>query len=129
MAANDEPNFLISAGDGDAEDEDMNVECEECSNDEGCVQRAIAVAQDNVWSGLYDNGDNDNDVVEEDEGREHVGEEAEGEDPDHGWQMYTGWHDQENGLSALDMLGEDFERNFISNGEFIGLTYVPKLII
>jgi hypothetical protein len=48
-----------------------------------------------------------------------MGEEAEGEDTEHGWQTYADWDDQEKALSALDVLGEDFERDFISNGEFV----------
>jgi hypothetical protein len=109
---------------GNDANEDMNVEGEEgFSIDEAGVQRAIAAALGDVWSGLHD----DDDVVGEDDGQEYeggegedaMGEEAEGEDADHGWQTYAEWHDQENGLSALDALGEDFERDFISSGGFM----------
>ena len=112
----------MSEEDGAAEEEDVNVECvEEFSIDEAGVQRAITAALKDVWSGLHHD---DDDAVEEDEdgkegGEDVTGEEAEGEDEDHGWQAYADWHGQENGLSALDVLGEDFERNFISNGEFM----------
>ena len=104
-AVNGEPGSIISEGDGVAEDVDMEVENDDDFVDEVDTRHAIEAALNDVWSGLH----HDDDDVEEESGDE---EEDIEEDPE-GWMLY----DLEDGLSALDQLGEDFEREAIANGE------------
>jgi len=83
------------------------------------VRIAIDAARADVWSGLHhDNAD----------ANEGIDDGSDGEDEDYGEQGmdvpgdnevgYDDWDDDGNGngLSALDMLGEDFERNLVTNG-------------
>jgi hypothetical protein len=115
-------------------------------DDEEGTELAIKAALDDVWSGPCHDGsnseeeyDDDHDVEEgygddgaqegfdddrnleegsnEDEDNEVDG--VEGEDAEF-WNMYGRWNNHhENGLSALDMLEEDFERNAVARGEFM----------
>jgi hypothetical protein len=85
----------------------MGVENEEGFVDEVGAQHAIEAALEDVWSGLH----HDDDDVEEESGDE--GENIE-EDPE-GWKLY----DLTDGLLALDLLGEDFERDATANGELM----------
>jgi hypothetical protein len=99
--------------------DDMGVDSEERS-DELAVLRAIGCAQQGVWSGRreavesegeesegYDNDDNDED--EEDQ------EDSDDEDNKY-WEEYDGLENP-TGLSALDRIGEDFERNAVANSK------------
>lgn len=81
--------------------------------DEADAERAIDAALDDVWSGLHHD---DNDAEEEE--NDNVGDG--GEDEDEGLEQdgavedgYEEWDE----ISALDSLGEDFERNSIINGK------------
>jgi hypothetical protein len=104
--AHDEPDFPMSnaAGDGDASDE------EESFLDEAGAQRAINAALEDIWSGWHHYND-DTGAESDDDG----GEGGEGEDAEAGWDDDE--YENENELSALDILGEDFERNSVANGK------------
>jgi len=118
VAVVDEPDFLMSEGDGGVEDGDLGMECKEgLSVDDAGVQHAINAALEDVWSGLHHD---DDDAVEEGDDKEDYeeGEDAEVNYAHDDWKMYDDLDVNENGLSALEMLGEDFERNVIAGGGF-----------
>jgi hypothetical protein len=69
-------------------------------------------------SGLRHDGDAE-EVYDENggtEGEDGNADDVDGEDPD-GWRLYGTWNEYGDGLSALDTIGEDFERNAIANGK------------
>ena len=83
--------------------------------EEADVSRATNTALEGVWSGLHYDADEEYDEDENDSGEgeeENVTEDevAEGD--------YGHCDDEEHTLSALDMLGEDFERESVANGKF-----------
>jgi hypothetical protein len=97
------------------EDEEMIV------LDEADLEHAINAAREDTWTGLHH--DDDNAAAEEygenqDERGNGEGADAEGEDLQDSYDDDDS-NDDENGLSALDVLGEDFERNSIANGELM----------
>jgi hypothetical protein len=103
----------MSEEDGSTGEGDVDVDCEEL-----VVQWVINVALRDVWSGRHHDNDDTDDEDEDCEGGggEDAEGDAEGEDAE-----LNNWDDDEdeNALSALDMLGEDFERKLIANGEQI----------
>jgi hypothetical protein len=107
---------VISEGDVTTEGERMSWSQEDAV-DEVDAQYAIDAALEDVWSGLHhDEGDaeeeyDDNAGGEGDDNEEEADEiEEEGENMEER-------DDYENGLSALEMLGEEFEHNSVANGE------------
>jgi hypothetical protein len=104
-------NQLPVDGGGDMEADSDDV-------DELVVQHAIGHAQQGIWSGQHHRAVEPEDEESEGNGSEDEPLEAsENED-------YEDWDDFEDpsGLSALDQIGEDFERNAAANGEFLQLT-------
>jgi hypothetical protein len=101
---------------------DMDIDWEETQDvnqNERMVLRAIGHSQQGIWSGRHHGvaGFEDSDSEEED----GYGDEAQGSSDDDG-DDYDHWDINEDledhsGLSALDRLGEDFERNAAANGE------------
>jgi len=94
--------------------------------DNAGAERAINAAREDVWSGLHhDDGDADSehDGDEDGEGR-CMGVGAEEGEVDDGYSSsddggsgdYDNSKDDYNGLSALDMMGEEFERNSVTKG-------------
>lgn len=113
-AANEEPDAVVSEGGDAARGIGMSEEYDEDFVDG--AQHAINAALEDVWSGLHHHDDNTEE--EHNENDEDEGEDVE-EDPD-GWKLYDSWdHSHEGDLSALDTLGEDFERDAVANGEFL----------
>ena len=110
-AVDSEPDFPMSEEDGSTGEGDVDVDCEEL-----VVQRAINVALRDIWSGRHhDNYDTDD---EDEDRRGGEGQDAEGAAEGEDAEL-NDWDDDENenALSALDMLGEDFERKSVANGE------------
>src|ERR1700689_3647950 len=101
---------------------DMDIDWEETQDvnqNERMVLCAIGHSQQGIWSGRHHGvaGFEDSDSEEED----GYGDEAQGSSDDDG-DDYDHWDINEDledhsGLSALDRLGEDFERNAAANGE------------
>jgi hypothetical protein len=114
--ANDESTLPASQGDGRLQDGEINMEHEEILVDAAAVGNALNAAHEEVWSGRHHHGadaeDEDDDIGD--------AECAEQEDVDMIEDGYDSWDDNDdwNGLSALDMLGEEFERNSVLNGEY-----------
>jgi len=131
VAVDEGLNFVVSEGDIGVGDGDVNMGNEE-DMDEMDPQDAINAACVDVWSGLhYDDNDaeeyvddGEGEVVDDSDGEGEVVEGADGEGED----MYDDWDDDKNrnGLSPLDMLGEDFERYSVANGEQMcaNVTYI-----
>jgi hypothetical protein len=111
---NEEPDFPMSDGIGEAEDGSVSEGVEENIIEEADVSRATNAALEGVWSGLHHDADEEYDEDENDSGEgeeENVTEDEVAEDD------YGHCDDEEHTLSALDMLGEDFERESVANGE------------
>jgi hypothetical protein len=111
----------MSEGDSATGDGDVDVEHEDkLFVDEAGAQRAINAALEDIWSGRHHDDDDaeeqDDDEEGEGEGEDEGGWYVEGEDVDVDWDDDIG-NGNPNELSALDMLGEDFERNSVANGE------------
>jgi hypothetical protein len=85
--------------------------------DGASVEHAISAARAEIWSGFHHDGDDaDDDMEDYDEYDDGEAMDAVGEDVQDGYED-GGWDDHEIGLSALDSLGEDFERGSVANGE------------
>ena len=121
---NDNVDYAMSEADTGANLGDMNaVSGDELLVDDVATQRAINHTQADIWSGQHHSlSDN-----EEDEEADVEAEDSEdGPDAKDGWRLYDDPVDCEgadhrsnfNGLSALDMLREEFERNAVANGMF-----------
>jgi len=108
ISENGELDIAVSEGGGAAGEVDMTLGYD----NEAGTEHAINAALRDVWSGLHHDDDDGHDENEEDGG------EIVEEDPE-GWKLYDGWDDHEDGLTALDLLGEDFERGAVANGELI----------
>jgi len=82
--------------------------------EEANVNRGINAALHNIWSGFHhDDAEEEYNEDEDVEGEEE--KDIEGELVE---DAYDDGDDDDNALSALDMLGEDFERKSVANGEF-----------
>jgi hypothetical protein len=129
-AVNEELGFIMSE-DGDAGNEGSHEE--EDAVDEAGVQVSINAAREDVWSGLHhdddDSEDEYDDVDDEGEAQDDGDDDAEGGSI--GDDSYDELGDDENGLSALHMMGEDFERRAVANGECTGSSQIqiPTYII
>lgn len=117
-AVNEELDVLMSNGIG-AEDGNVSEGGEEdIVVEEADVSRAINAALEGIWSGLHHVGDDTDEEYDDNENNSGEGEEnATGDEVAEG--AYDDWDDGELTLSALDMLGEDFERESVANGEFL----------
>jgi hypothetical protein len=106
------------------------------------VERAINAAREDIWSGLHhDDGDADGGYDEDEDGDGRgVGASAEGgevegghnDSDDGGGDGYDGDDNGGyDGLSALGMMGEDFERNSVAQGEptYLGCISTPAEIV
>jgi len=81
---------------------------------EANVNRGINAALHNIWSGFHhDDAEEEYNEDEDVEGEEE--KDIEGELVE---DAYDDGDDGDNALSALDMLGEDFECKSVTNGEF-----------
>jgi hypothetical protein len=101
----------------DISDDGMNVDKEEkgdVDDDEQEVQRIIGRSQQGIWSGRHHMDDEEDESDDGDESDES-GEGSEG-DGYGDWEVEEGLENS-SGLSALDRIGEDFERNATVNGE------------
>jgi hypothetical protein len=133
----DEPDFHTSEGDDAVRDGESCMEYEERFSDgDAAIQCAINAALKDVWSGLHhSDGDtveeDDDDAVEEgDDGGAKGGGDKEDNCADDSWKLYDDLSVGENGLSALDMIGEDFERNVTANGELsMAVTFLYRLTV
>jgi len=136
-----EADFVMS-GDEATRDEGMSSK-EDIVDGEMGAERAIKAALEDVWSGLLHDSDSEEgygDSHDSEEGyddsrdgggyagnrdeeeyggdEDNEGDGVEGEDAKL-WNMGGPWNDHEKGLSTLDMLGEEFERNAAAHGEFM----------
>jgi hypothetical protein len=87
-------------------------------NDAG-VQHAINAVMKDVWSGLHhhdDDADGECDSNEESE-KEGEGEKIDSQEGENIEDEWDNWDDDENGISPLHMLGEDFERQSAASGK------------
>jgi hypothetical protein len=104
--------------------DEASIDGEMSSREDGIVgddvgpEQAIKAALENVWSGLHHHHDGDKEEESDEDPDEDEDNEGDGveEDDSEFWNMYN---DHENGLSALDMLGEEFERNAVAHGEVV----------
>jgi len=108
--------------DGAAADGDMSMGGEEDVH-EADTQHAINVALSDVWSGLHLDGDDAEEEYDNDAGHEEEEEVGEGEEGGNLEGGYDDWDDDENDLSVLHTLGEDFEHSSVHNGEFLCCFY------
>jgi hypothetical protein len=99
----------------DMSDDGMNIDQEEngdVNEDEQEVQRIVGCSQQGIWSGRHHRDDDEED---DDDESDKSGEGSEGDGYDD-WEVEEGLENS-SGLSALDRIGEDFERNATVNGE------------
>ena len=136
VTVDEEPDFVMLEGDRNVA---SNIVVDEANAkrainaasdivvDEANVERAINAAQEDIWSGLHHD---DNDAEEEDD--DYAGDEGSEDGEEAAGNVegdYDEWDGDETGLSPLELLGEDFERNSITNGELWGaLSSVVQLI-
>lgn len=111
----------------DLEDDDKGLE-----GDEADVQDALSHILADVWSGRHHAlSDDDSEDEEDDEDKDDEIEDE--EDVTEGCKdPYADWHDElesSYGLSALDMLGEDFERDIVKNGQFTCFDIIKPLLM
>jgi hypothetical protein len=120
VTTNGEADFIISEGAGDGPVRDAGIISSDKDAEAG-AQRALSAALEGVLSGLHHDADAEEEYDEngDTEGEGDNTDDVDGEDPD-GWKLYDTWNEYGDGLSALDTIGEDFERNVIANGK---LTY------
>jgi hypothetical protein len=122
-AVNEGPDFVMSEGGGAAEGRDSHRE--EDDTDEVGIQHCIDAVRKDLWSGLCHDDDDDG-ADDEGEGEDSdandggEGADDSGEGGSVGYDSCDGLDDNENGLSALHMMGEDFEHNAVANGECTG---------
>ena len=110
----------------DLEDDDEGLK-----GDEADVQDALSHTLADVWSGRHHAlSDGDSEDEEDDEDKDDKLEDE--EDVTEGCKdPYADWHDElesSYGLSALDMLGENFERDIVKNGQ-ITCFDITKLLL
>jgi hypothetical protein len=130
VIVDEDPDFVMSDGIGDGEDNNISAGGEEHTviEEADAIDRAIGAALGGVWSGLHhddDDAEEDYDEDRDDEGEEEVENDTEREVVE---DAYDSWDDHEIGLSALDMLGEEFERKSIANGEFPCTSFIHNFI-
>jgi hypothetical protein len=104
VTADEEPDLFVSEGTREAGDivKEANVNC------------GINTALHNIWSSFHhDDAEEEYNEDEDIEGEEE--KDIEGELVE---DAYDNGDDNNNALSALDMLGEDFECKSVTNGEF-----------
>jgi hypothetical protein len=113
------------------EDDDEGLEV-----DEADVQDALSHTLTDVWSGRHHalSDDDDFEDEEDDEEKDDELEDQEGEDVTGRYKdPYTDWHKDESessyGLSALDILGEDFERDAVKNCRFTRFDNIELLLM
>jgi hypothetical protein len=92
--------------------------------DEAGTEHAINAARAEIWSGFHHDDEDADDDMEEYGEHGDEGMDAVDEDVQDGYEDNV-WDDHEIGLSALDSLGEDFERDSVANGEFY---VIPSII-
>ena len=103
----------MSDGIGATEDGNMSVGGEEDIAIEADVNHTINAALEGVWSRLHHDDDDAEDGYNDDESSE--GEEQNEVEEENVEDGYDDWDDKV-ALSALDMLGDDFEHKSIANG-------------
>ena len=119
VTINGKVDFILSEGEGEGPTRDAGIILSNEDAEAG-AQRAINSTLEDVGSGLHHD---DSDAEEyngsgDPEGEDDNADDVDGEGPD-GWELYDTWNEYGNGLSALDMIGEDFERDAIANGKLM----------
>lgn len=98
-------------------DIDIDIDADpDLDENEPAVLRAIGRSQRGIWSGRH-HGVVGLDDSESEEGRSDEDEGDGRETEDEGYDDWDEDLENPSGLSALDQLGEDFERNAAANGE------------
>jgi hypothetical protein len=117
VTADEEPDLFMSEGTGEAGDIGARDEEDivEGANVNRGINASLSSVLRNIWSGFHHDDDaeeeyNEDEDVEGEEEKDIEGELVE--------DAYDDGDDDDNALSALDMLGEDFERKSVANGEF-----------
>jgi hypothetical protein len=132
----EERDTLMSERDGAAGNRGMSVASEDVIVDDVDAQCALSAALKDVWSGVNHEDDAEDDDAEDDDAEDDDAEDDDVEDDD--WEEeyyndeeadneYDGRDSHGNGLTALERLGEDFERDLLANGEFHVPFSVPIL--
>jgi hypothetical protein len=109
VTADEEPDFVMLEGDGGINAANTIVV------DKADAERAINAVLNDVWSGLH-HDDNDAEDEENDDAGDEGAELEGGDEAGNVEDRYEEW-DDDHEISALDLLGEDFERNSIINGK------------
>jgi hypothetical protein len=117
MTTNGEADFIISEGAGGGPTRDAGIILSDEDAKVG-AQCAFSTALEDILSTLHHDGDAEEEYDEniDTEGGHGNVDDVEGEDPD-AWKLYDAWNEHSDGLSALNMIGEDFERIAIANSK------------
>jgi hypothetical protein len=98
-------------------DSDVEVDSDEKSEvEELAVLRAIGRAQRGVWSGRRAAVESEDEESEGDDDDDENREDSKEEDHEY-WEQYDDLEGPGTGMSALDRIGEDFERSVAANGD------------
>lgn len=113
----------------DIEQEDMNANIRDNSDSNKNIDDMICRMQAGIWphpsDPSFDRSDSESENDQEDSGDS---EDEAGDDDNHSDGTWEDWQDgtgSSYGLTAVDLLGEEFERNAVANGEFLQLETCP----